>query len=364
MIDFQKVINYTKDLKILYVEDDESLLQETKELFENFFKEVIIAKDGLEGLEIYKKESFDLVFSDIKMPKMDGIELSRNIMELNSDQVIIIISAYNDADKLLSLIQIGISDFLLKPMNLEQLLKVLYKVSKNIYNHKKQQEFLMVQSRLAMMGEMVDMTAHQWLQYLNVLNLKTELLKMENDHYKLTHNRINSFIKEVSQEIDGLVFVLNEFRDFFKQKPKTKISLKDVINSVLVLLKDYLVKNLVEITSDLDDIQVVVYPNEFKQVILNIITNMVENFVEREIENREIFISSYQNNGLILKISDNGGGIDETIIDEIFDARFTTKKNGTGIGLYLSKIIIDKIGGNIEAININNGVEFKIKLKD
>ena len=190
-MDFNEVKFYTKELRVLYVEDNENLLKETKELLDNFFKTIVTATNGEIGLELYKNGDFDLVITDIKMPKMDGIELSKNIIQINPNQHIIITSAYNDSDKLLSLIQIGISDFLLKPMNLPQLLKVLYKVSKSIYNHKKEKEYLISQSRLAIMGEMVDMIAHQWLQYINVLSLKIELLSFENRD-TLTEEKIDA----------------------------------------------------------------------------------------------------------------------------------------------------------------------------
>ena len=356
-----EVLKYTKNLKILYVEDDKPLVKEMTELFSNFFDNIQIAYNGEEALNLYKKEKFDIIISDIKMPKMDGIELSKIIKENDTDQEIIIISAYNDSKKLMSLIKIGVSDFILKPLDFPQFLKALLKVSKNIHYKKESQKFLIQQSKLAQMGEMIDMTAHQWLQFLNVLSMKTEILSIENNQNSLDKQKIDEYTKEFLLEIDELVDTLNEFRDFFKEKNKEKVSLNKVINSSLILLKDYLIKNSITINKEINDIKIDIYPNEFKQVILNIINNMVDAFNEREVKNRIIKIYNDKN---ILYIEDNAGGIDENLIDKIFDDNFTTKKTGSGKGLYMSKLIMNKIGGDISVENIQNGARFIIKVEN
>jgi len=358
-MNLEDVLFYTKKLKVLYVEDDKSLLEEMKDVLEQFFLEVVIATDGEEGLKLYNDLSFDIVISDIQMPRMDGITLSKEIKQINKDQEIIIISAYNDSDKLLSLIQISISDFILKPMEFEQLLKVFYKVAKNVYLKKESENFMLAQSKMAMMGEMIDLVAHQWLQFINVLSMKTELLNMENSQNNLTTEKIDKYTKDYMKELEELTKTLKEFRSFFENKPKEKVKLKKEVDGSLFLLKDYLIKNLIEINNDIDEIEVDVYPNEFKQVILNIITNMVDNFNDRGVEDREIKI---YNNKNILYIEDNGGGIDTEVIDYIFDENFTTKEYGSGKGLYLSKKIIKKIDSDILVENRENGAKFIIKI--
>jgi len=356
-----ELLKYFKDLKILYVEDDECLAKEMKEMFSHFIDNIQVAYNGEEALKIYKKDNFDIVISDIKMPKMSGIELAKEIKNITSDQEIIIISAYNDSNKLMSLIKIGISDFILKPLDFQQFLQTMLKVSKNIYNKKITEQFLIQQSKLAQMGEMIDMIAHQWLQFLNVLNMRIEILKMENDENTLDSSKINNYTKELLLDINELVNTLNEFRNFFKNKSKEKILLNKIIDSVLILLKDYLTKNNIMLNVEIDDIVLEIYPNEFKQVILNIINNMVDAFNERKISNRMIKI---YNDKHTLYIEDNAGGIKEDIIDKIFDDNFTTKKTGTGKGLYMSKLIMNKLNGDIFVENTQNGARFIIKVKN
>lgn len=113
---------------LLYIEDDDIIRTETTEFLENYFKEVRVAKNGEEGLSAYNSSSFDIVLSDIKMPVMNGIELSENIMKMNKNQKIIIISAHNETNYFIDLIKIGVSNFIQKPLHTKEMLKVLYEV--------------------------------------------------------------------------------------------------------------------------------------------------------------------------------------------------------------------------------------------
>ena len=347
-----------RDFKVLYVEDNKGVLNETKELFENFFSEIVTATNGVEALEKYDN-SFDIVITDLKMPKMDGIELAKKIKEIEKNQEIIVISAYDDSDKLLSLIKIGVSDFILKPIDFNQLINVFDKVSSNVLSKKLEQQFLIQQQKLATMGEMLDIVAHQWLQFINALSVKTELFEYENSIKNLNQLEIQNYINYYENQIKELWETLQEFREFFKDKDKEIVNLKTFVEKTLLLLKDYLIQNGIEIKMELDEkIQFSIYPNQFKQVIINIIQNMVEAYLENS-NIQEKIIKIYFDNGLCLE--DNAGGIKE--LNKIFDKKFTTKKDGSGVGLYISKIIMDRVGG-IEAENSNNGAKFRLKVKD
>lgn len=89
---------------------------------------MVVAKDGKEGLSFYKEESFDIVITDIQMPNMNGIELSRSIMSINKNQKIVIVSAYNEVHYFIELIKIGVAGFMQKPLTIVQMLDVLYDV--------------------------------------------------------------------------------------------------------------------------------------------------------------------------------------------------------------------------------------------
>ena len=128
----------TESLNLLYVEDDANSREQLKMILDMLFATVTIAKDGYEGLQTYETDKFDLVITDINMPRMDGIELMQKIKELNPQQKVIIVSAHDGGDYLLSAIRSGVDSFILKPVEIEQLENVLDKISTVIHNEKLQ----------------------------------------------------------------------------------------------------------------------------------------------------------------------------------------------------------------------------------
>jgi len=136
-----QTLTFTQNLKILYAEDDLELQLQTKEFFEVLFKSVTVVNDGAQALQAYNDEEFDIVISDIKMPTMDGVELAKNIREINPEQCIIIISAYNDPEHLLDFINLNIRQFIKKPIDIDNMLETLYYTSKMIVNENMVQEY-------------------------------------------------------------------------------------------------------------------------------------------------------------------------------------------------------------------------------
>ena len=134
-----EILNYSSTLTVLYVEDDKAIREQMTETLQEFFQQVIVAEDGQEGLEkfsSYRKKFHtypDLVITDIRMPLLNGIEMSKKILSLHPEQIIIIHSAHNESDILLELINMGISHFLLKPLQPQQLYQTLHKASKRHY---------------------------------------------------------------------------------------------------------------------------------------------------------------------------------------------------------------------------------------
>jgi putative two-component system response regulator len=146
-MDYKKILQYTKDLHILYVEDDEILLENTSEILEDYFDTLDTAPNGKVALDKYVKfyektgTYYDLIITDINMPIMNGEVLIEEILAKNPAQVIIVVSAYNESARLIRLIQDGITNFILKPIEPRQLIDTLYKTCKNIFAQKKLQEY-------------------------------------------------------------------------------------------------------------------------------------------------------------------------------------------------------------------------------
>ena len=142
MIDYIALEKYGRELSVLFVEDDESISKEMNFLLGDIFTKVDSGFDGIEGLSKYKEhynlneKYYDLVITDIRMPNMNGIELIKNIYSINPSQKVIVLSAHNESEYLMELVNIGIAQFILKPIDYNNFLDVIYKVSKMIYENK------------------------------------------------------------------------------------------------------------------------------------------------------------------------------------------------------------------------------------
>ena len=146
MFNYELLKKYSKDISILFIEDDFSIRTETKELLEEIFAIVHIAVDGKDGLEkyldFYEKHNtyFDLVLSDIKMPNMDGIALIKAIYEKNTKQIVLVLSAHNESEYLMKLINLGIRQFILKPLEYINFFDVIFKINRDIYFEKNKEK--------------------------------------------------------------------------------------------------------------------------------------------------------------------------------------------------------------------------------
>jgi len=174
MIDYKTVYKETQKLSILLVEDFQPLREEMHMLFEDLFSVVISAKDGKEALSLYvesyeKGKPFDLVMSDIQMPNMDGVELSKQIRAHNESQPIIILSAYSETKYLLELINIGISKFLTKPIQHDELFDILHRESLKINS----QEIKMEDNTVVALCE-----GYIWDASTNVLKHDTNVIEL------------------------------------------------------------------------------------------------------------------------------------------------------------------------------------------
>ena len=249
-------------------------------------------------------------------------------------------------------------------MNLEK------KVKEKVKEKTLQDQQMLQQSKLAQMGEMISMIAHQWRQPLTAISATTNNLSiklMMNDMDKKEFEKEINLISDYSQHLSKTI---NDFRNFFKSnKTKELTTLEDIVSSTLKIIKTSIEnKNIkLDINIECDD-KFSTYPNEIKQVLLNLIKNAEDILIERDIENPVITIETrcIEDNKIII-VKDNAKGIPLDIIEKIFDPYFSTKKekDGTGLGLYMSKTIIDEhCGGKLTVLNDQFGAIFTINLID
>ena len=245
------------------------------------------------------------------------------------------------------------------------------KVKNEVEKNRQKDKQLMMQSRMALMGELLSMIAHQWRQPLNTIggivsNIKLDIMlgEFQQDKLSQTLDKIENLILHLSHTID-------DFRKFYREENDNDyktIKISKLIDETLNITSSSFQNNHIKIILNIkDDIEIYTMPNRLKQVFLNVIKNGLDSIKEREVQNPYIKIDVFkENDNAIIEIKDNAKGIDKEIIDKIFDPYFTTKdeKNGTGIGLYMSKMIIEKLNGRIIAYNDEVGAVFRIELKE
>ncbi|MCT7482324.1 ATP-binding protein [Aliarcobacter cryaerophilus] len=234
-----------------------------------------------------------------------------------------------------------------------------------------QEQILIQQSKLAAMGEMIGNIAHQWRQPLAQISAIHMNMKVTYDFNKFDEVYLNEKIKEANKLTSYMSQTINDFQNFFiPQKEKEIFSIEKACKDAYNIIDSSLKYHNIEINFNIkEDTNIFGYKNEFSQVILNILSNAKDILIERKIENPKIDIEVKNgDNYSIIKIHDNAGGVKDDILDKIFDPYFTTrhKTQGTGIGLYMAKNIIERnMSGFINVKNIGNGALFTIKvLKD
>jgi PAS domain S-box-containing protein len=242
--------------------------------------------------------------------------------------------------------------------------------------HEKE-KLLFQQSKLSSMGEMIGNIAHQWRQPLSVISSSTSAIKLYEQEGIYSKEEVIEFIDVILNSTKYLSNTIDDFRNFYKEdSEKIDFDVKLAINNSLNLIKTELVKqNINVVFVNEESFNICGTRNQFLQVMINILINAKDAFLEKDIINKAIFIDFYQDSqNNIIEIYDNAGGIDEDVIEHIFEPYFTTKHKslGTGIGLYMSEEIITKqLKGQIFVSNKHftykykecKGAEFKIIIK-
>lgn len=253
------------------------------------------------------------------------------------------------------------------------------RVTEAVKEIQNKEQLLLQQARLAQMGEMISMIAHQWRQPLSVINItafgiqtKISLEKFDFSDKK-SQKKFLEYLQKELQDIhhhtEYLTGTIEDFTNYFKpNKEKELTAINTPIEKALKIYEPYITKENIQMQLDIGTKgRIKIYTYEVMHVILNIIKNSIDNFLEKNTLHPSIKISTKEmKTHFVIKVCDNGGGIDAVILPKIFDPYFSTKaeKNGTGIGLYMSKLLIEKHNaGSLKAYNIDNGVCFEIILK-
>jgi C4-dicarboxylate-specific signal transduction histidine kinase len=233
---------------------------------------------------------------------------------------------------------------------------------------RKKDEVLMQQSRQAALGEMIGNIAHQWRQPLNAVGLLVQDLTLSYDYGNFSRAYLESSSAKIMQLIRHMSQTIDDFRNFFTpDKEKSVFDIGKVVERTLGLIDGSLKDKGIKVELSLEkSLTINGHPNEFSQVVLNIISNAMDAFCGKTCCEPCVSVNLFSEGGKsVLTIADNAGGIAEEIIARIFEPYFTTKDQGkgTGIGLFMAKNIVEKsMNGSLTVRNCRDGAEFRIEV--
>ncbi len=234
--------------------------------------------------------------------------------------------------------------------------------------NEKQMQQMAGQARLSAMGEMIGNIAHQWRQPLSVISTSATSLSIQKEFEILTDEMLYKACDTINENAQYLSKTIDDFRDFIKgETNEEEFELQSFISKALTLIEASLKDNYIElIVTPYENLKIFGALNLLIQSVVNILNNAKDILVERQIEEKFIFITiSHPNDKIIIKITDNAGGVPNDIKEKIFDAYFTTKhqSKGTGLGLNMAfNIIVNSFGGTLSVENTtftHNEVEYK-----
>jgi len=370
-----------KQVRLLYIEDDENIRTILSRGIKRRVKELEVAVDGKDGLEKFKEFKPDIIVTDIKMPYMSGLEMSVKIREIDKNIPIIITSAHGEPETLIDAIDKGVNGYVIKPIDKDKLFNTIYFYAKSIVLErelKEKEKELILKDKNDALLDIIGNIAHQWRQPLSIISTAAGTIKLKKELNILSDDelfRLSSDIEQISQDLSLTIDQMKKFiHDNSNQKES--FNFKKEIDNCVSFVKGLSEEKNINIIIDCDDkYNSIRYKELFSKSILNILFNAIEEFTLTNDKNNYIFITlKYINNEYILCIKDNAGGIDSSIIKKIFEPYFTTKhkSQGKGLGLYhVYNIINTQLNGSITVENTTykyedceyQGSEFKIILQ-
>jgi signal transduction histidine kinase len=263
--------------------------------------------------------------------------------------------------------------FLERERQLERELKALNqdlnrRIDEAVKDNRKKDKLMFQQSKLASMGEMIGNIAHQWRQPLNSISIIIQDYESAYEFDELDGEYLQKSRNDAMKLIDYMSKTIDDFREFFRESTSKEVfGIRDVVGDSVKIVETSLRANSIALDIELHtDGSINGVKSRFMQVVINILKNAQDVLIEKDVESPKIEIKSFiENRRYTLSIKDNAGGIPDEIKDKIFEPYFTTKHQsvGTGIGLYMSKLIIETtFGGFLKVSNVDDGAEFKIEI--
>ena len=360
---------------VLIVDDIEENIYSLRLLIEdNFDLNIFTATSANDAMNTLLNKRIDLILMDIQMPEVDGFEFTSYLKDLEIVKdipIIFITGIYNNEEYKSKAYEIGGIEYITKPIDNNLLiskLKVYIDIYENLNKSKedliKTESLLVHNSKMASLGEMIGIISHQLKQPLNVLSLYCDCVEYSYKEGDVDDKYVEEFSINTKSQINYMNETINGFLDFYNPNKKKEIfNITEAIYFALDILKSKITMNNIKVNLELDEtLEISGAKMEFAQVVINIVNNAIDAFIERDIIEKDVYIKLFEKNSkVVLFIEDNAGGIENKNLEKILEPYYTTKVNGTGIGLYMVKLIVkNNFNGELKVMNNQKGLKFII----
>ncbi len=350
---------------ILVIDDELGPRESIRMVFKDTHN-VFLAEDGFKGIEILKKEDIDVIILDLKMPKINGIETLKKIREIDKDVPVIILTGYGDVDTAKKAIHYGTMEFLSKPFNVEDIIKIVNKAiegrrtklrSEKLKEELKElneqlKERISNMENLATVGQISAEIMHEINNLLTVIHGYTQLLSQQIN----PDNSSKGYVSTINEEIKRCKEIAKNILELSKNKQTVeKVNINHLSTKIVELLKISKIAKNIHFNLKLgENIPLIdANSNHIHQAILNILLNGIEAIGKNRSGIIEIKTEKDKNN-IIIKIKDNGPGMPEEVVNKMLKPFYTSKEKGTGLGLYITHKLVKKYNGEIK-INTQKG---------
>ena len=363
---------YTKELNILYVEDEQLFRKDIEDILSNLFKNVVSAKDGQEAYNHYleytkdDKYYFDIVLTDIYMPIIDGIELIDKIYKLHNHQVIVVVSAHNESSKLIKLINLGITNFIHKPFNRKKFYDIFFKISQDIRFEKEKIEFaidkelheykkIVLEDKTDSLKDLLDNIAHHWRQPLSLISTIASGMQLEMEMGITNPDKNEKLLQQIIDTTMDMSSTITTLSNAMKlTQKKTFFNIKDIFETVAYLMKSKFEDENIIVIEHIENIEIHQVEHQIQQIFINLFNNAIDAMADNK--RKLLFVDIFQKeNRVHIEIKDNGVGIKSNIKNKLCEPYFTTKHkyHGTGLGLFVVNDLVTKeMNGILEFENV------------
>ena len=342
-----------EDLKVLFVEDNKDNQKELLPILCKYFDKIEIADNGKEGLNKAIDNHYDIIITDIVMPKIDGIKMIEKIKETNSKTKFIVVTAYSNKEFLIQLIELGIHAYLIKPVTFKQIANSIKKVTNEIYTERKLKEHIKEVERLSKVkSNFLANMSHEIRTPLNAILGFIKIMKEEDE------GKFSKYLNIIDSSSQTLLTIINDILDISKiEAGKMNIEYinfhSEEIYNIIELFEEKPKEKKIDFKVNFINIPEYLYSDIHR--IKQIISNLLSNAIKFTPENKKIETKvEYKDNKLYVEIKDEGIGILKEKLNTIFnafsqaDSSTTRKYGGTGLGLTISYKLVKLLGGELK----------------